>query len=83
VFGDLLARMQAPAAGADTSAGSSSNTPAAAHMASDAPSGATSVAAVLDSIRADYAQDYFISGQGEMANYDPQCLFADPFVSFR
>eukprot|EP00775_Hariotina_reticulata_P008051 gene8051-8246_t len=38
---------------------------------------------LLDSIRADYAQDYFISGEGEMADYDPQCLFADPFVSFR
>lgn len=28
-------------------------------------------------------QDYFISGRGDMADYDPECLFADPFVSFR
>lgn len=28
-------------------------------------------------------QDYFISGKGEMADYDPNCLFADPFVSFK
>jgi hypothetical protein len=38
---------------------------------------------VIEAIREDYAADYFISGKGEMAAYDPQCLFADPFVSFR
>jgi hypothetical protein len=39
-------------------------------------------AALLASIRADYAQDYFISGRGDMAGYAPDCTFADPFVSF-
>ena len=38
---------------------------------------------VVAAIKDDYAADYFISGKGEMAAYDPQCLFADPFVSFR
>lgn len=31
----------------------------------------------------DYKVNYFISGLGEMSAYDPQCEFADPFVSFR
>jgi hypothetical protein len=34
-----------------------------------------SVADVLASIKEDYAVEYFISGRGEMAAYDPQCLF--------
>ena len=38
---------------------------------------------VLESIRADYDVNYFISGKGDMAVYDPQCTFGDPFVSFK
>jgi hypothetical protein len=50
-------------------ASSSSTTTAAA--------GVKSVDQVLESIRADYAEDYFISGKGEMADYDPQVCFPD------
>ena len=35
------------------------------------------------SLRADYDVEYFISGQGEMRAYDPECVFADPFVAFK
>lgn len=62
-------------------AGSSTATTTA--VAAAPPSGVKTVDQVLESIRADYAEDYFISGKGEMADYDPECLFADPFVSFR
>lgn len=34
------------------------------------------------SIREDYDSRYFISGLGDMAAYDPDCVFADPFVAF-
>lgn len=53
------------------------------NAATAAAPGVRTVDQVLESIRADYAEDYFISGKGEMADYDPQCLFADPFVSFK
>lgn len=36
----------------------------------------------IASIKEDYAKNYFISGAGDMAAYDPQCLFADPFAGF-
>lgn len=29
------------------------------------------------------AKNYFVSGVGDMEAYDPDCLFADPFASFR
>lgn len=29
------------------------------------------------------AQNYFVSGVGDMEAYDPQCLFADPFAGFK
>jgi hypothetical protein len=38
---------------------------------------------VLASIKEDYAVDYFISGRGAMDAYDPDCLYADDFTSFR
>ncbi|KAG2443128.1 hypothetical protein HYH02_009539 [Chlamydomonas schloesseri] len=37
---------------------------------------------ILASIRADYDQQYFVRGVGDMAAYAPDCVFADPFVSF-
>lgn len=40
-------------------------------------------ATVVDSIREDYARNYFVSGAGEMSAYAPDCIFADPFVSFK
>lgn len=33
-------------------------------------------------IRADYDQNYFVSGAADMDVYDQNCEFADPFVSF-
>jgi len=33
-------------------------------------------------LRADYDENYFISGRGSLAAYDADCVFADPFVSF-
>ena len=38
---------------------------------------------VKSGIRADYDENYFVSGTAAMDVYDPQCEFADPFVSFR
>lgn len=35
------------------------------------------------SIRADYEQKYFISGKGDMIAYKDDCVFADPFVSYK
>jgi hypothetical protein len=37
----------------------------------------------IDSIRQDYNVNYFVSGQGDLSAYDPDCRFADPFASFR
>jgi hypothetical protein len=33
-------------------------------------------------IRADYDAVYFVSGAGDLAAYDPDCYFADPFAGF-
>lgn len=82
IFGDLMGKgkqQQQQEAGDSPSA---SSTAVAAAATTTAP-GVMSVDQILDSIRADYQEDYFISGKGDMAAYDPQCLFADPFVSFR
>ena len=39
---------------------------------------------VLAEIRRDYEENkYFVSGQGDMSSYAPDCEFSDPFVSFR
>ncbi|GMH39780.1 hypothetical protein BSKO_07678 [Bryopsis sp. KO-2023] len=37
---------------------------------------------VVESIRADYDQNYFVSGKGDMIAYEEDCLFADPFAGF-
>ncbi|KAG7667829.1 hypothetical protein NADE_002534 [Nannochloris sp. 'desiccata'] len=37
----------------------------------------------IESIRKDYDVSYFVSGQGDLSAYDPDCRFADPFASFR
>ncbi|WIA35268.1 hypothetical protein OEZ86_003727 [Tetradesmus obliquus] len=78
VFGDLLAKGKKAEGEQDSSSSEARAAAAAAAGSSGKP-----IDAVLESIRADYAEDYFISGKGEMADYDPECLFADPFVSFR
>ncbi len=36
----------------------------------------------LAEIKADYEQNYFVSGLGSMRAYDENCLFADPFAGF-
>jgi len=38
---------------------------------------------ILAAIRSDYDSKYFVSGQGDMAAYAPDCEFADPFVAFK
>jgi hypothetical protein len=77
IFGDIMGKnkQQQPDATQQQQQQSSSSAATAA--------GVRTVDQVLESIRADYADDYFISGKGEMVDYDPQCLFADPFVSFK
>lgn len=37
---------------------------------------------IMAAIREDYSTNYFISGKGQMEGYAPDCVFADPFVSF-
>ena len=39
-------------------------------------------AEALALIADDYAKEYFVSGDGDMAAYDDDCAFADPFVEF-
>lgn len=36
----------------------------------------------VDAIREDYEVNYFVSGQGRLAAYDPNCRFADDFAAF-
>eukprot|EP00892_Ulva_mutabilis_P004237 jgi/Ulvmu1/2185/UM013_0031.1 len=36
----------------------------------------------LKEVRADFDNNYFVSGDADMVAYDPDCEFADPFVSF-
>jgi hypothetical protein len=60
VFGDLLAKGKKADAEQDNSSEVGTATAAAG-------SGAKPIDAVLESIRADYAEDYFISGKGDMA----------------
>ena len=52
----------------------------AAHSSSSAPMTRDQIIA---SIRDDFAANYFLTGQGDMLAYDPDCLYADPFSSFR
>jgi hypothetical protein len=38
---------------------------------------------VLELLKEDYDTNYFVSGLGDLAAYDPECEFSDPFVSFK
>jgi hypothetical protein len=57
---------------------------------SDTPDGAAAAAPLeaiswqdaLAEIRADFDDNYFISGDAEMGAYEADCEFADPFTSF-
>ena len=37
----------------------------------------------LELLKEDYDSSYFVSGIGELAAYDPDCEFSDPFVAFK
>lgn len=67
MFGDLLAKGK-KAEGEQDSSSSEARAAAAAAGSSGKP-----IDAVLESIRADYAEDYFISGKGEMAGNNCCC----------
>jgi hypothetical protein len=83
IFGDIMAKGKGEQTAAADADEAPEQQPSSSSSVATAPAGVKSVDQVLESIRADYAEDYFISGKGEMADYDPECLFADPFVSFR
>ncbi len=34
-------------------------------------------------LQEDYSANYFVTGKGNLDAYEPDCLFADPFASFR
>jgi hypothetical protein len=38
---------------------------------------------ILESIREDFEANYFLTGKGDMKAYADDCLYADPFSSFR
>ena len=59
--------------------GDATTTTAATRASVAAP---TSREDALASIRGDYDEEYFVSGRGALSAYAPDCVFADPFVSF-
>ncbi|KAF8060508.1 hypothetical protein HT031_004684 [Scenedesmus sp. PABB004] len=81
-LGDLMARGKKQQPEEQQPAAPASSLPAGGGAAAPG-AGDAALAGVLEAIRADYAADYFISGKGDMTAYDPDCLFADPFVSRR
>jgi hypothetical protein len=64
------------------------NVVGAAKAAQGPPSASSSTPATftrdqaLAAIKADYDDNYFVSGAGDLAAYDADCLFADPFAGF-
>jgi hypothetical protein len=56
---------------------------APAAPAAPATSGRLTREEAIAALRRDYAVNYFVSGEGELSAYDPQCRFADDFASFR
>ena len=38
---------------------------------------------VMALLREDYDSNYFVSGAGDLAAYDADCEFSDPFVAFK
>lgn len=50
--------------------------------ATEAPAEPITWDTALSEIRADFDNNYFVSGDADMSAYDPECEFADPFVSF-
>ena len=49
----------------------------------ETPAEALEWSELIESIKADYDDKYFISGKGSMSGYREDCEFADPFVSFK
>jgi hypothetical protein len=62
------------AAAADPAASASDAAAAAPPMSRDE---------ILASIREDFEANYFLTGRGDMRAYSADCLYADPFSSFR
>lgn len=70
--------------GAGGAGGASAAPPAAAAAAAGANNNSRLTRLqILASIKEDFEANYFLTGQGEMRAYDPDCLYADPFSSFR
>jgi len=68
----------------DPADGSADSTrPASTTLASSIGSEPLTRARTIQLLREDYDSSYFVSGVGELAAYDPQCEFSDPFVSFK
>lgn len=63
--------------------GALSNTSPSSAASTSTQSVMLSRADAIAAIRADYGANYFVSGQGDLTAYAPQCRFADPFASFR
>ena len=55
----------------------------AAAAAAAAGGGKLERARALELMKEDYDSSYFVSGVGDLAAYDPDCEFSDPFVAFK
>ena len=63
--------------------GNQNNTSSNQQQTGASTSGRLTREQAIESIRKDYDVNYFVSGQGDLSAYDPDCRFADPFASFR
>jgi hypothetical protein len=70
--GNLVGAAKAATTGETPKAGTDPTTPTTRLPFSEAAA----------AIRADYEAVYFVSGKGDLAAYDPDCYFADPFAGF-
>jgi hypothetical protein len=64
------------------SGGASADSAASADNAIDFSKPPSSLKEALRRIELDNERQYFLSGEVDVEAYDPDCLFADPFVSF-
>jgi len=78
LFGDAVGALKRAQQQADSDA-----EPQRPDEANAALPAALSPSARLAALRSDYDVNYFISGEGAMLAYEPDCLFADAFASFR
>uniref|UniRef100_A0A7S0FQ04 SnoaL-like domain-containing protein n=1 Tax=Minutocellus polymorphus TaxID=265543 RepID=A0A7S0FQ04_9STRA len=68
--------------GSDASGGASADAAASAGDVIDFSKPPSSLKEALRRIELDNERQYFLSGEVDVEAYDPDCLFADPFVSF-